>query len=139
MEKESKQILLDNGIQPTNQRLIILDYLRKTPEHPSCENIYEELSKVYPIMNLTTIYNTVKLLVEKKIVSPIFLEKKCHYGFVDKEHGHFICKKCKKIIDLDVELNPNENLKNFIIDEQNISYLGMCSECVSEQKKEEIV
>ncbi len=133
MESDSKNILLKNNIQPTNQRVIILDYIRKSTEHPSCNNIYEDLSKIYPIMNLTTIYNTVNLLVKKNIIGEIYVDDKCHYGIKEKDHSHFICKKCKKIIDLDADVKKEVNLNGYIIEEQNISYKGICLDCKSKQ------
>ena len=43
----------DCGCRMTEQRLSILDILSKSSEHPSAEDIYFEVHKIYPDIGLT--------------------------------------------------------------------------------------
>ncbi len=131
-----KTILLKHDIQPTNQRVIILNYLLNNYDHPSCDKIYEELSEVYPIMNRATIYNSLNLFVDKKILNPVYLNDKCRYEINKTGHGHFVCKDCQKIIDFNVNLNNSYSLDGYEVLETDVTFKGICPECL-EKKKEE--
>lgn len=128
---DSKTILLNAGVQPTSQRIIILDYLRNSKEHLSCNQIYQDLLKLYPVMNLTTIYNTIHLLVEKNIIGELHMSDEFIYGIKDHNHGHFICKNCNKVIDFDYDLKANLN-NDYVIQDTNIVCFGYCSNCKEE-------
>ena len=61
-----KQYLIEKDIKPSVQRLAVMTYLLEHRTHPTVDEIYSELQDKIPTLSKTTIYNTLKLFVEKK-------------------------------------------------------------------------
>ena len=59
------------GLRPSEPRIAVLAFLMKNRIHPVAETIYKSLAPEYPTLSRTTIYNTLKLFEENKIVMPV--------------------------------------------------------------------
>ena len=66
-----KKLFTEKMLKMTIQRVAILEYLMKTKTHPSADMIYEHISKKYPTITLSTVYNTLETLVNKGIIKKI--------------------------------------------------------------------
>ncbi|MFN3921570.1 MAG: Fur family transcriptional regulator [Caldimicrobium sp.] len=120
------------GLKLTPQRLAILEYLESTREHPSAEDIYKALKDKFPSMSIATIYNTLEVLAEKGLVKILSLDSsKKRFDPFTHPHHHFVCKKCGKIIDIEgkFDISLPEELYNFEVEEFQIIYIGLCSQC----------
>ena len=83
----------------TNQKKIILDYLKSVTYHPSAETIYLAVKKKIPKISRGTIYRNLKKFKDNKEIQEIPIEVS-HYDGNVSPHAHFICEKCSKIFDL---------------------------------------
>jgi len=126
------EYLNSKGIKPSYQRIKVFDYLLKNKNHPTVDNIHQELVGEIPTLSKTTVYNTLKLFQEKGIVLIINIEdNETRFDADISNHGHFKCKNCGEIYDF----NLNENnlnlpdLKTYSIDEQHIYLKGICPKC----------
>ncbi len=121
-----------HGLKPSYQRIKIFEYLEKKRNHPTVDKIYQALLKTIPTFSRTTVYNTLNLFVEKKIVQVITIEEnENRYDADTSIHGHFKCVKCKKVHDLKInysDLNLSE-LDQFQIDEHHFYFKGRCTNC----------
>ena len=133
MEFENIKIdsyLKNHDIKPSYQRIKILEYLIKNKNHPTVDMIYKELVNDIPTLSKTTVYNTLKLFVEKEIVIVINIEdNETRYDADTSFHGHFKCKKCNKIYDIRLEMPALIDFDNYVIDEYHFYLKGICSEC----------
>ena len=112
------EYLKAHEIKPSYQRIKIFQYLVENTEIPT-------LSK-------TTVYNTLNLFIEKKIVNVIVIEEnETRYDSVMAVHGHFKCEKCGKIYDIGINQNilEDDKLKNCEIKEQHYYFKGICQDC----------
>jgi len=114
----------------TNQKTIILDYLKSVKTHPSAEIIYRAVKKKLPNISLGTVYRVLNAFKEKKEILEIPCEV-AHYDGDTSSHSHFICEKCKKIFDI---FENYKNLKNKksnigIINNYQVYYYGICKKC----------
>ena len=66
--------LSEAGVRPSVQRVAVYSYLCEHPVHPTVETLYASLSPEYPTLSKTTIYNTLKLFEEKKLVHSLKIE-----------------------------------------------------------------
>ena len=128
-----QQYLIDNGISPTIQRLVIMDYLMTHRTHPTVHKIYTDLLPQVPTLSKTTVHNTLKLFVNRKIVRHIDIdEQNARYDGLIDAHAHFRCKKCGCIFDIPLpetkNLFPNE--PDFLIDEAYVNIKGYCKNCM---------
>ncbi len=133
-----KELLEAKGLKPTYQRLRILEYLEKHRTHPTVEEIYEYLTREIPTISKTTIYNTLNALLEKGIINSITITgTETRYDHNVSPHYHFLCKKCGKIIDVDIKC-PYVEKKEFDghkIEEIHCYFKGVCKECLKKKGK----
>jgi Fe2+ or Zn2+ uptake regulation protein len=125
-ELEAKKIHL------SYQRLKVLEYLVQNRIHPTADKIYTDLQKVIPTLSKTTIYNTLKILVEADLVKLIKTEEsEARYDIDVKTHGHFKCESCGEVFDFAINLEALQlaDLKNCRINEKNVYFRGFCPGC----------
>lgn len=129
---KAKDILIENNIKLSIQRVEILNYLLLAKNHPSVDIIYLSLSNKIPTLSKTTIYNTLKLFVKKGIVNEIAIEgKEVRYDALPQPHGHFKCLNCNKICDFDFDIKGIniKILENIKIDTVQFYIKGLCEKC----------
>lgn len=131
MERYS-EFLTNNGVRPSIQRLKIYEFIHTNRVHPTVDTIYSKLAPEMPTLSRTTVYNTLKLFVEKGVARAINIEDtETRYDADLSHHGHFKCKGCGGLFD--VMLNENDvtiaGLKGFKIDELQINMKGYCNIC----------
>ena len=138
MEIKYAEILQKADIRPSIQRIAVYSYLCEHPVHPDVETVYDALNPVYPTLSKTTVYNTLKLFEEKKIVQSIKIEDdKLRFDAEMKDHLHFKCMKCGKIFDIfsDEQIKKQNNrcsefLPNgFSMSKIQTNIWGLCGEC----------
>ena len=95
----------------SKQREALLTLLRSTRSHPSADWLYENLRKEFPNISLGTVYRNLAQLSENGDILKISTSaNKEHFdGFVHR-HFHFVCNKCDKIYDVD--LDGMDEIKN---------------------------
>lgn len=130
---QTHRYLLDFSIKPSIQRTVIMDFLLNNRIHPTIDEIYLALSPTMPTLSKTTVYNTLDLFVEKGAVRVLGIDdKNARYDVDTSEHAHFLCKSCGKVSDI-FNLNPLlyqlPISEEFLIQEVEISYSGICNCC----------
>ena len=128
-----KNILKDKNIAPSYTRIKIYDYLSEDKKHPTVDEIYMDLVDLLPTLSKTTVYNTVKLFIEEKLIKAVNLyDNKMRYELVRSDHGHFKCDSCSKVYDVPMEINIElpEELKGTIINEYHHLVTGTCPNCL---------
>jgi Fur family peroxide stress response transcriptional regulator len=93
--------LREEGFRITPQRVAIVDYLLRTDDHPSAEHIHKIVQKKYPMVSLSTVYKTLDLLKEKKLVNEIEVDGEARFDAHTHAHINLVCVNCGKIDDLD--------------------------------------
>lgn len=66
--------LRTHGITPTHQRIEIANALFERREHLSAEQILALVNARFPEASKATVYNTLKLLVEKKLIRELIVD-----------------------------------------------------------------
>jgi len=138
ISNEIENLLRQHDIKPSYQRIKIYDYLIKHKNHPTVDNIYKELIHEIPTLSKTTVYNTLKLFLEKEIVQLITIEEnETRYDADTSIHGHFKCEDCQKIYDiwLDTSSIKASGLKDYEVKESHIYFKGTCTRCLLKHKK----
>jgi Fur family peroxide stress response transcriptional regulator len=123
----------DIGFKLTPQRIAILDYLKGNTGHPSAEDIYKAVSKMFPTMSLATVYTTLGALKDKGSVLELTIDPdKKRYDPETAKHNHLICISCKKIVDVPavnlIDL-PDTIKQDFSVIESHVEFYGLCPEC----------
>ena len=128
--------LRDKGFRITPQRIAIVDYLLKTEDHPSADLIHKVIKKRYPMVSLSTIYKTLDLLKEKKLVNEMDVDGKARFDAHTDEHINLVCMNCGKIDDIDEDSLREIQVKaarksKYLILKSSFELSGYCSDCKS--------
>lgn len=138
-KEEILKLFKEKGIKPSFQRVEIFKYFIENKAHPSVDEIFKHLVKKIPTLSITTIYNTLKLFCQKKLLSEILIEEdQVRYDYIEKPHIHFKCKKCEKIFDIfkNYKITECNEIDGHQIEEHHIYLIGACKECLSRKKND---
>ena len=126
-------------IHPSVQRVAIMQYmLEHECAHPTVEQIYADLLPSMPTLSKATVYNTLKLFVEKKAIMAHFMdERTVRYDLNKDLHAHFKCRHCDDIHDVPLEKSDVPHFMDsgnlgLSPDEMQIYFLGTCKKCNGE-------
>jgi Fur family ferric uptake transcriptional regulator len=131
------QQLKKAGYKLTPARLAITEVLETNPEHLSHDEILEEGKKLYARLSRATVYRTLELLVELRLVRPIYLNEPTQ-RFVSAAggHHHLVCSSCGQTFEFDhctVQQLAQELAERFSFQIQNhlLEFQGLCKGCQS--------
>ena len=99
--------LINNGIRPTKQRMILAKLLfEKGDRHISAEELYEEVKKDNRRISLATIYNSLKQFRKIGLLKELVVDQnKSIYCTNHDKHYHLYIEDEGKLIDI-----PQENI-----------------------------
>ena len=133
--------LRDNGFKVTPQRLAICKILFSRKDHPSAEDIHDEIKKEYPTISLATIYKTLHLLEKFRLVTELgFHEGSIRYDPDTRPHINLVCTKCGKITDYksdSIDKFWSEIISEIRVkpDGQRLDLYYQCEECIKDKKR----
>ena len=132
--EDLKEKLKIKNINLSHQRLSVLEYLHQNQCHPTVEQIFTDLQKSMSTLSKTTVYNTLRILLEADLVRVITIEdNETRYDIVTENHGHFKCESCGTIFDFSIDIDslfPGD-LSKFKINDKNVYFKGLCPRCFS--------
>ena len=140
MIKEMASRLRGKGVTPTIQRVAILEYLKKQANHPTAEEIYEEVRVNFPSLSRATVYNTLELLSKLGEIQQLMITKdKARYDPNPNPHHHFFCRRCEKLLDIDVSCPIAESgwVDGNKIGAVQACFYGICSECLEKEAQKD--
>lgn len=133
---EFETLCRQNGIPLTVQRRVILKALLHRHDHPTADQIAEDVAILLPGVSRTTVYRVLETLVRINLA-----RKVCHPGAAARfeveshRHHHLICIQCGRMIDLDdPRLDnlpfPDAVIHDFELTDYSIQFRGTCADCV---------
>ena len=116
----------------SKQKEIILDGLINNAVHPTAECLYTILKPENPNLSLATVYRNLNKLAESSIIKKIQgLDASDRFDHNTHEHYHFICEKCRRVYDVNLELLSyiNDKVKDHNIKSFDLLLKGICNNC----------
>ncbi|MBN1534727.1 MAG: transcriptional repressor [Spirochaetes bacterium] len=138
MLDDLKTILEQKGIIPSYHRIKIYEYLVNNKDHPTADIIYTDMIKQIPTLSKTTIYNTLKTLSGKGLISSITIEdNEVRFDPDTGLHGHFKCLRCGNLYDIELCSTLKNGLSECInslemehrITDSQVYFKGICKKC----------
>ena len=122
----------------TKQRQMVLQAVQARKDHPTADQIFNDVHKLDPKISHGTVYRNLNLLCEEGLICHVRVPGADRYDLRTDLHYHMFCVKCKKVIDaphpykpyLDEEIAKRSGYK---IIRHRLIFEGVCPEC---QKKE---
>lgn len=125
------------GYKLTPARKAVIEVLETNPDHLNHNQILEEGKQLYPKLSRATVYRTMELLVELKLMRPLYLNDPTQ-RFVSAAggHHHMICTTCGTTFEFDhctVDQLAHELAAkyNFQIRNHLLEFQGLCESCES--------
>lgn len=132
--KETIDYLVQHGIKPSVQRMAVMEYLLSHHTHPTADEIHSALTARIPTLSKTTVYNTLRLLVDNGAVTQLTIdERNVCFDAEARPHAHFLCNRCGKVYDLPLrQVNIDaaaEIPESFRTESAALYYCGKCAAC----------
>jgi len=115
---------------------MILNAVQDADDHISAEEIYSKVRATYPHLNISTVYRTLELLKELRMVTETDLgEGRVSYHTADKgHHHHLLCQKCGAVIDIDESIFGSlteiiAEKYGFVAEMRHLAIFGHCLNC----------
>ncbi|MFD3447875.1 Fur family transcriptional regulator [Microbacteriaceae bacterium 4G12] len=113
--------------------------LENEEDHLSAEDVYLLVKEKSPEIGLATVYRTLELLSELKVVDKVsFGDGVSRYDLrqegASRFHHHLICTKCGAVEEIqedllgEVEKRVEQNWK-FKVNDHRLSFYGICGNC----------
>lgn len=142
-----KEKLHKAGFKLTPQREVTVEVILEKEKDPlSAEEIYMEVKRKNSGIGLATVYRTLEILTNLKIVNKItFQDGLARYDLnkAGEEHQrhHLLCLKCGKIQEVEDDLlneveREIERTYDFIVKDHRLTFHGICSECAKTENEE---
>ena len=138
--KEIVERLREKNIVLTPQRLAVMEFLNNNTTHPTADEIYNQLKKKYPAISLATVYKNLDVLKEAGEVKELtIIKEKSFWDFKTEPHGHFFCRVCKRVFDIDFDHSVLKKIpeSGHAIENVEVYFYGVCSDCLVKQKTAE--
>jgi len=127
--------LKEKNIRVTPQRLEVYKILYNNcgKMHFTADQICKLVKKSFSNVSLATIYSILELFQEKNLVTEIRIRPDVSYFDIRiTPHHHFLCKKCRKTIDIDIPLCPTltkKEIEGHSIESFRGYFYGLCKHC----------
>jgi Fur family iron response transcriptional regulator len=122
------QSLRDHGIQPSAQRLAVAEYVLRTQDHPSADEVLARVRGRVPMISRATVYNTLNLFVEKGLLRQFVLaEGRLVFDPHVEPHHHFVDDESGAILDVPwdaLEVRRVERLQGLDVKEYQVVLRG---------------
>ena len=120
----------------TPQRLAVLSNLESRRDHPTAEQIYQEVRQEMPAISFNTVYKTLEVFCQKGLIIKVNpLHEVARYDIETEHHAHLICRNCRFIVDLPDEVTapppalPEEAQAGFRVERHSLIFWGLCPQC----------
>ncbi len=137
-----KRLLREKGLKVTAQRTLVLEIMAENPgEHLTAEEIFDLARRRCREIGLATVYRTLQVLVDLRIIDKISLDDgSARYelgqelGSGRHHHHHAICMGCKAVFSLEEDLLDTleqsllERL-GFTVTDHEVKLYGYCRAC----------
>jgi len=138
--KQKKSALLETisrerNLPVTVQRRVVLDALLDRHDHPTVDQLYEDVKERMPGVSRTTIYRALETLVDLGLARRTnHFEASARFDGNTDHHHHLVCRSCNRVTDIDhPSLNrfapPSLGNIAFEVLDYSIHLEGLCAEC----------
>ncbi|HWL94204.1 MAG TPA: Fur family transcriptional regulator [Phycisphaerae bacterium] len=136
----------ERGLAMTVQRRVVLEVVLARGDHPTAEQIYEDVKLRIPDISRTTVYRVLDTLVDIGVIG-----KPSHFGAATRyepnvhRHHHLICIECGRVSDVeddetvaDIEPLMRKQAGDFAVLDYSIHFHGVCSACAAQARRGDI-
>lgn len=126
-------------MKQTRQKTMIYEAVINRCDHPSAEDIYNELKPEHPSLSLATVYRNLNTFALKGMIRKIAVPNaQDRFDGCMEAHEHAICSHCGKIVNVanTVAKKPRSlRVSDFKVQEIHMLIYGVCKDCQGKNKE----
>lgn len=131
--------LRERGFRLTPQREMVLSALHEIEGFATADEIYERVSALSSSVDISTIYRTLELLQDFRLVASVDPgdgQRRYELVGIHGQHFHLVCRSCGRIIGMEPQAIESFATRmrahhGFQIDLEHLSIPGLCWECAA--------
>jgi Fur family peroxide stress response transcriptional regulator len=134
--RDFDELCRQQGFPLTVQRRTILEAVLERTDHPTADQVYEEVKERLPGVSRTTVYRVLQLLTRVGAITRIFTRgAAARFDPVVRRHHHFVCVRCDGLVDLwdegigELVRMPSNPPGSFEIEGFSVYFFGTCATC----------
>ncbi|ACA99824.1 Fur family transcriptional regulator [Picosynechococcus sp. OG1] len=131
---EIRNTMKQEGLRITPQRFAVYANLLGRQDHPTVEQILEDVNADLPIASKASVYSALTVLREVNLVREVLLDEGVtRYDANVNPHHHFVCRDCGAIQDLPWQAFSCFDLGQFATqvtaESYEVTVKGLCADC----------
>ncbi len=114
----------------------VLDVVQASREHPTAQDIYDEVKHTRPNIGLASVYRILHALTEQGMIREIERSEESRYDGQVARHDHAVCTECGALIDLPTDIIvTQEHLQavaqaaGIALESHEVRLYGKCAAC----------
>lgn len=123
----------------SKQREAVLKTVMQTDIHPTADWVYDQVRRDFPKVSLGTVYRNLGQLEREGLIRRIPDGSLQRYDGNLDHHHHFKCLQCRRIYDIQVDLdnilNPLPDHPTFKVTNMFLELQGLCDGCQANQSE----
>jgi len=123
------------GYKATSQRIAICRLVLSSREHPTAQEIYRNVKRVHPTVSLATVYKTLQVLKELRLIQELPLpQSEARFDSNVSPHLNAVCLQCGNVSDVKDQSLSNvvsraASKTKFKVTGQRFDLYGVCDKC----------
>ena len=121
----------------SRKRQAILDKISTANCHATADWLFQELRSEFTDLSLDTVYRNLRLFKQDGTIESIgTVNGQEHFELKAHDHGHFICKVCHRVEDIDLDhemlsyLHASKHMRAMQVDKVDLTLHGTCEACL---------
>lgn len=132
--EEIVKTLKGKQLRVTPQRFAVYANLLGRTDHPTAEQILNDLNHDAPVSSQATIYNCLQALRAVGLIREVLIDEGgCRYDANVERHHHFRCESCGAIADIPWQALPEIGVHRlntgWQVSGYEVTVQGLCEEC----------
>jgi len=136
-ERIFEEYILSRNRKHSKRRKAILDIFLRIDRHVTAEELCAAVKRTHPAIGHTTVYRTLKLLVECGLCRELKFEDgttRYEHLYDHRHHDHLICTECGRLVEVvekDIERLQEKLFRRygFYPQRHRMELYGVCSRC----------
>jgi Fur family peroxide stress response transcriptional regulator len=130
-----ERLCREGGLPLTVQRRAILEAVLARGDHPTADQVFDDVRRRLADVSRATVYRTLDTLVRLDVVSEAALPGPAtRYDRRVERHHHLVCLRCRRAIDvvderLDALRLPDTSRRGFDVIDFSVQMRGLCRSC----------
>jgi len=136
LELRTFAALRGEGRRITTARRLVVEFLARTSEHLTADDLATRIHDAHPEIHLSTVYRTLESFREWDLVEPVHQPRGPSFFHLSGAHRHLVCEQCGRIHDVpaaefDCLVARIRDLYAFELHLGRLALVGQCREHAS--------